>query len=118
MSVILAYTSTPLFPLILTLPTCTNPSNIQPTLLPPNSTLHSLPYCCYYRILLYTSLFDYFNNLLFNLPAYKLIKLQRLQNAVVLCIHNFPVVPLIPLHLSSNNYTGSQSPTVLNTNFP
>ena len=33
------------------------------------------------------SLFDYCNNLLFNLPAYKLIKPQRLQNAVVRCVH-------------------------------
>ena len=35
-------------------------------------------------------LFDYCNNLLFNLPAYKLIKLQRLQNAVVRCVHLLP----------------------------
>ena len=32
---------------------------------------------------------DYCNNLLFNLPAYKLIKLQR-QNAVVRCVHLLP----------------------------
>ena len=32
-------------------------------------------------------LFNYCNNLLFSLPAYKLIKLQRLQNYVVRCIH-------------------------------
>ena len=35
-------------------------------------------------------IFDYCNNLLFNLPAYKLIKLQRLQNAVVRCVHLLP----------------------------
>ena len=35
-------------------------------------------------------LFDYCNNLLFNLPAYKLIKLQRLQNSVVRCIYLLP----------------------------
>ena len=35
-------------------------------------------------------LFDYFNSLLFNLPDYKLIKLQRLQNAVVRCVHLLP----------------------------
>ena len=33
------------------------------------------------------SLFEYGNSLLFNLPDYKLIKLQRLQNAVVRCVH-------------------------------
>ena len=32
-------------------------------------------------------LFDYCNNLLFNLTAYKLIKLQRLQNAVIRYVH-------------------------------
>ena len=35
-------------------------------------------------------LFDHFNSLLFNLPEYKLIKLQRLQNAVVRCVHLLP----------------------------
>ena len=35
-------------------------------------------------------LFDCWNNLLLNLPAYKLIKLQRLQNAVVRCVHLLP----------------------------
>ena len=35
-------------------------------------------------------LIDYCNNLLFNLPAYKLIKLQRLQNYVVSYVHPPP----------------------------
>ena len=35
-------------------------------------------------------LFNYCNNLLFNLPTYKLIKLQRLQNAAVRCVHLLP----------------------------
>ena len=35
-------------------------------------------------------LFNYCNNLLVNLPAYKLIKLKSLQNAVVCCIHLLP----------------------------
>ena len=35
-------------------------------------------------------LFDYCNNILFNLPAYKIIKLQSLQNAVVRCVHLLP----------------------------
>ena len=35
-------------------------------------------------------LFDYCNILLFYLPVYKLIKLQRLQNAVVRCVHLLP----------------------------
>ena len=33
------------------------------------------------------TLFDYVNNILFNLPSYRLIKLQRLQNGVVRCVH-------------------------------
>ena len=41
-------------------------------------------------------LFDYCNNLIFNLHAYKLIKLQRLQNAVVRCVH------LLPRHSSDS----------------
>ena len=35
-------------------------------------------------------LFDYCNNLLFKLHSYKLIKLQRLQNDVVRCVHLLP----------------------------
>ena len=35
-------------------------------------------------------LFDYCNSLLFNLAEYKLIKLQRLENTVVSCIHLLP----------------------------
>ena len=35
-------------------------------------------------------LFDYCKSILFNLPAYKHIKLQILQNAVVRCIHLLP----------------------------
>ena len=35
-------------------------------------------------------LFVYCNNLLFNLPAYTIIKLQRLKNSVVRCIHLLP----------------------------
>ena len=46
----LAYTLTPLFPLILKLPTCTNPSTTTYTV----STLNSLPYCCYHRLMIYT----------------------------------------------------------------
>ena len=65
-------------------------SQIHPlplTLLPHNTTFHSLPHCCYHRLILYTPPIHYCNNLLFSLPAYKLIKLQRLQNYVVRCIH-------------------------------
>ena len=35
-------------------------------------------------------LFDYCNNLLFNIPAYKLNKLQTLQNAVARCVFQLP----------------------------
>ena len=35
-------------------------------------------------------IFDYCNSLLFNLLDYKLFKLQRLQNAVVSCVHLLP----------------------------
>ena len=35
-------------------------------------------------------LFDYSNNLFFNIPAYKLNKLQTLQNAVVRCVFSLP----------------------------
>ena len=35
-------------------------------------------------------LFDYCNSLIFNLPTYKLNKLQRLQNAVVRCVFLLP----------------------------
>ena len=35
-------------------------------------------------------LFEYCNYLIFNLPDYKLFKLQRLQNAVVRCVHLLP----------------------------
>ena len=35
-------------------------------------------------------LFNYCNSLIFNLPEYKLFKLQRLQNAVVRCVHLLP----------------------------
>ena len=42
-------------------------------------------------------LFDYCNSLLFNLPDYKLIKLQRLQNAVVNCVHLLPRHSLDPI---------------------
>ena len=45
------------------------------------------------------------NSVLSNLPDYKLIKLQRLQNVVVRCVHLLSrrsgnVVPLTPLILS------------------
>ena len=46
-------------------------------------------------------LFDYCNNLLFNLPTYKQIKLQSLQTAVVRCVHLLPsrssdsIIPLL-----------------------
>ena len=41
-------------------------------------------------------IFDYCNSLLFNIPEYKLIKLQRLKNAVVHCVH------LLPRHSSDS----------------
>ena len=43
-------------------------------------------------------LFDYYNSLLFNLPEYKLVTLQRLQNSVVRCVHFLP-------HRSSDSIT-------------
>ena len=92
MSVTLAYTSNPHFPLILILPTFTNPSTTTYTTsvkfdAPFSSLLITAVIIASYYIL---PLFDYCNNLLFNLPAYKLIKLLRLQNYVVRCIHLLP----------------------------
>ena len=55
-------------------------------------------------------LFDYCNNILFNLPAYKLIKLKR-QNALV-CRFSDSITPLLKQLLAHKSHT------VLNTNFP
>ena len=54
--------------------------------------LHSLRSICNSLIssLYILPLFDYCNNLLFNIPAYKLNKLQILQNTVVGCVFQLP----------------------------
>ena len=55
-------------------------------------------------------LFDYCNSLLFNLPEYKLFKLQRLQNAVVRCNHLLPKLSLTihkAIHHNSPDYLAS-----------
>ena len=52
---------------------------------------HSIPIPIAITIASYIiPLFDYCNFLLFNLPDYILIKLQRLQNALVRCVHLLP----------------------------
>ena len=65
--------------------------------------LHSLPHCYYHRLLLYTPPIQllqqpsYSYSILFNLPAYKLIKLQLLQNAEVRCVHLLPRRSITPI---------------------
>ena len=56
-------------------------------------------------------LFDYCNNLLFNFPSYKLIKLQRVKHYLVRCVHlllhrsSDYITPLLKqLHLLSVSY--------------
>ena len=57
---------------------------------PLNPTLHSPPHRYYIAYSYNIPLFNYCYSLLFNLPDYKLIKLQRLQNSVVRCVHLLP----------------------------
>ena len=63
---------------------------LPPTLPPLNPTLHPLPISITIASSYIIPLFDYCNSLLFNFPEYKLIKLHRLQNAAVLCVHVLP----------------------------
>ena len=87
MSETLASILIPPFPLTIILYTCINPIHYHIHCLRLIRSSIPLPIAITIASSYIIPLFDYCNSLLFNLPDYKLIKLQRLQNAVVRCVH-------------------------------